>query len=186
MLLVSCAEEVPTPKPIGYFRIDFPQKEYIHYSGKCPFQFDYPLRSILDTQTRKGQQPCWMNLHYPQYSVTIHLTYNELNDTNLAIYLEDSRKMAMKHTVRADNIEEKLFENAEDKVYSIVYDFEGNTASNFQFVITDSSKHFLRGSMYFNLPPKSDSLEPIAQYIKKDLIKLVETFQWKSSRGNMN
>ncbi|MCB0481258.1 MAG: gliding motility lipoprotein GldD [Flavobacteriales bacterium] len=178
-ILISCQEDVNSPKPLGYFRIEFPEKEYQHYEGNCPFEFSYPVQSILDTQKRENREPCWMNLHYPQYAATIHLTYNQLNDTNLATYLEDSRKLAMKHTVRADNIEERVFENPEEHVYGIAYDFEGNTASNFQFIITDSTRHFMRGSMYFNLPPNSDSLLPIASFIKKDLIVLMESFRWR-------
>ncbi len=182
LLLTSC-EETYTPRPLGYFRIDLPEKDYQHYSGNCPFEFDYPVRSILDTASDRAREKCWINLHYPQHKATIHFTYVEVTGENLQEYLEDSRTMAMKHTVRADAIEEQFFQNPEKQVYGLIYNFEGNTATNFQFFLTDSTNHFLSGSMYFNVAPNSDSLEPVSVYIKKDLKRFIESFSWGSENG---
>jgi len=173
---VAC-EEVPIPKPLGYYRIDFPEKQYINYEGSCPFTFKYPLRSLLDTAIN-GKPDCWMNLHYPQYGATVHFTYSVV-DGNLNKFIEDSRKLVMKHIVKANDIVEEVIIRDEHNVYGLTYDFEGNTATNYQFFITDSSKHFVRGSMYFNLPPNPDSLAPVNDYIKADLKKMITSFQWK-------
>ncbi|UTW64652.1 gliding motility lipoprotein GldD [bacterium SCSIO 12741] len=180
---MGCEESSYTPKPLGYFRIDLPEKEYQHYSGSCPYNFDYPVRSLLDTMSQRAQEKCWVNLHYPQHRATIHLTYVGVDGNNLDEYLEDSRNMAMKHTVRADAIEEQFFQNPEKRVYGLIYNFEGNTATNFQFFLTDSTDHFLSGSMYFNVAPNSDSLEPVSAYIKEDLRRLIESFSWDYGNG---
>lgn len=177
MLLFGC-EEVFTPKPLGYHRIDFPVKEYVIYDGNCPFQFEYPYRSYLDTNL-KNKPKCWINLHYPQYRATVHFTYNSISRNELKNYIEDSRKLAMKHLVKADHIEEEYIQNKKNDVYGIYYDFGGSTATNFQFFVTDSNKHFLRGAMYFNLPPNPDSLEPVANFIKEDVKHLLNSFEWK-------
>jgi gliding motility-associated lipoprotein GldD len=173
----SC-EENPVPKPLGFYRIDFPEKEYVSYQGNCPFQFEYPHRSLLDTALR-GKPKCWMNLHYPQYAATLHITYSKIGERTLVEFIEDSRKMAMKHIVKADDIQEKLISNSDKRVFGIAYEFEGNTATNYQFFVTDSNEHFLRGSLYFNLVPNADSIEPVAEYIKQDLENLIESFSWK-------
>lgn len=180
-IIASCADENHTPKPIGYHRIDFPTTTYNRLELQCPYSFDYSARSLIDTVT--PNKDCWLNIHYPQYSATIHFTYNQLNDTNLVQYMEESHKLAMKHTVRADNIEERSYQNQEKKVYGVAYDFEGNTATSFQFFLTDSNRHFVRGSLYFNLPPNADSLHPVAEFIKTDIVRLIESFSWTGTQG---
>lgn len=175
---ISC-DDALIPKPLGYYRIDFPEKQYIKYQGNCPYTFEYPKRSLLYDKI-PGKPGCWMNLHYPQYGATIHFTYNQLEGENLGKYIEDSRKLVMKHIVKADDILENMVSNKSENVYGLTYDFSGNTATIYQFFITDSSNHFLRGSMYFNLPPNPDSLAPVSSYIKKDLTHFINTFKWKA------
>jgi gliding motility-associated lipoprotein GldD len=177
--MVARCEDPLVPKPRGYFRIDFPEKQFVKYSGTCPFTFEYPYRSLLDTLARKNSRPCWLNLHYPQYAATIHFTYHSISDTGLYTYIEDARKLALKHMVRADDISEQHYADTANRVFGVVYDLEGNAASNFQFFLTDSTSSFLRGSMYFNLPPNSDSLAPVSAYIKQDLKHLIESFRWR-------
>ena len=173
VLLYSC-EETYSPKPSGFHRIDLNKKSYQTYEADCPFSFDYPVESLLDDK----QENCWVNIHYPQFGSTIHLSYVPIDSSELAKHIEDSRKLAMKHLVKANDIKEVLFQNKDSKVYGLSYDFEGNTASNYQFFLTDSNNHFFRGAMYFNMAPNADSLGPVIDYIKLDLEKLIESFKW--------
>lgn len=177
-LLVSCQNQY-SPKPKGYFRIDFPNKSYQGYQGDCNFYFEYPQLSLLENKTRGIKKPCWYNLHYPQYANTVHLSYFKIQPDSLNKHIEESRALAMKHIVKANSINEEFFENKSENVYGIIYDFGGETATSFQFFLTDSNQHFFRGAMYFNLPPNSDSLQPVNQYIKADLKHLIETFRWQ-------
>jgi gliding motility-associated lipoprotein GldD len=85
-----------------------------------------------------------------------------------------------KHTVKAENIAEIPYENAEQKVYGILYELTGNTASPVQFVLTDSNKNFFRGALYFENVPNKDSIAPIVQYVQKDIVRLIESFEWKN------
>ena len=93
--------------------------------------------------------------------------------------LEDTRKIVYKHSVRADGIAEKVFNHPEKNVHGILYDLKGNTASSLQFVLTDSTHHFFRGALYFNNVPNKDSIAPMAEYIREDVINLMESFEWK-------
>jgi gliding motility-associated lipoprotein GldD len=181
LILLCCACDTNyLPKPKAYYRIDFPEKKYLRYEGTCPFSFEFPYQSILDTKTQSTQNPCWFNIHYPQYNATVHLSFKQITqEDNLAKLIEDTRNLAMKHVVKANKINEAYFTDELKNVHGLTYDFEGNTASNFQFFLTDSTHYFFRGAMYFNMQPNQDSLAPVTAYIKQDLVHLMESFEWR-------
>jgi len=178
VLSTTACKEKYTPKPKGYFRINFPEKEYARMDSTYPFKFDYPRITQVEKDQTKGADKYWINVEYPNYNAKIHLSYKAV-DNNLEEYLEDSRKMAYKHSIKADAISEQAFYNLDKKVYALFYRLKGNAASSVQFVATDSSKHFLRGALYFKNHPNQDSLAPVIQYIDQDMIRLVETLEWK-------
>lgn len=166
-----------TPKPRGYFRIQLPVKEYRTYNASEPYTFEYPTYAVVSKDTDRNTEPFWINIHYPQFKGQLHVSYKPLS-SNLTKYIEDSRMLAYKHTVRANAINEDPIQTP-NNISGILYDIEGNTASSTQFYITDSSTHFLRASLYFNTPPKSDSLAPVVQFIKKDIVHMIRTFKFK-------
>ncbi|MHB9056531.1 MAG: gliding motility lipoprotein GldD, partial [Paludibacteraceae bacterium] len=84
-----------------------------------------------------------------------------------------------KHTVRADGITETPFENPGKRVFGILYELTGNTASPVQFVLTDSTKHFFRGALYFDNVPNKDSIAPMSEYVREDIVHMMESFEWK-------
>lgn len=175
--LFACKESF-TPKPVGYHRIEFPEKIYQAYEGDCPFHFEYPEYAELNPDQSKNAGPCWMNMEFSDYQGTVHISYKKINN-NLDQYIEDSRTFAYKHSVKADAINEKRINRAEDDVYGLIYNIEGNTASSFQFFLTDSARHFLRGALYFRTQPNKDSLKPVIQFFSKDIHHMIETFSWK-------
>ena len=177
--LFSGCKEKYSPKPKGYYRIDFPVKEYVSYQGNCAFRFEHPKRSIIDTKSKSLREKCWFNLHYPQYNCTIHLSYFDIQGDTLYNFIEEARTLAMKHIVKANQIKETEIANDQKNVYGVIYDFEGETATNLQFFLTDNSNHFIRGAMYYNLVPQPDSLEPVTSYIKADLHHFIESFSWR-------
>jgi gliding motility-associated lipoprotein GldD len=173
---ISCKKKY-TPKPRGYYRIDFPQKSYASWDNNYPFQFDHHQMARVNQDRTKGAEQYWLNVNYPQYNATIHISYKTVNN-NLEEYLEDSRKMAYKHSIKADAITEQAYLNPDSEVYGLFYRIKGNTASSVQFVATDSTKHFLRGALYFKSHPNQDSLAPVIQYIDQDMIRLIESLKW--------
>jgi gliding motility-associated lipoprotein GldD len=64
-------------------------------------------------------------------------------------------------------------------VYGTLFRVVGEAASQVQFFLTDSTDHFLVGSLYFYTRPNYDSLMPAAQYVENDLMRLMESFEWK-------
>ncbi len=177
ILLVRCSENY-TPKPRGYFRVSFPEKKYQKFESKAPYSFDIPVYSKMVPDTIDKDGKWWYNLVFPSMKATIHISYKDIKG-NLEKYLEDSRTLVYKHTIKADAINEQTFINPEKKVYGILYEIKGNAASPYQFFITDSTKHFVRGALYFNVYPNKDSLAPSFKFLKKDIIRLMETVEWK-------
>jgi gliding motility-associated lipoprotein GldD len=173
--LVSCNSNPPVPKPRGYFRIDLPEKEYKMYDDDCPFTFELPVYAFI---IKEKEDYCWMDLYFPLNKATVYLTYKTINN-DLNAHLEDAHEFAYKHTVKADAIEEIRFENDSLRLYGMMYNLKGNTASQVQFYLTDSTTHFLRGSLYFNVAPNKDSLAPVIDFIRADIEHLMESLRWK-------
>ena len=69
--------------------------------------------------------------------------------------------------------------NPKKRVFGSMYYITGNAASQIQFHITDSTKNFIKGSLYFYAKPNYDSILPAVDYVKKDILRLVETLEWK-------
>lgn len=178
----SCVDDddevVYAPRPRGYFRIDFPEKTYRMYDSICPYAFEIPIYSFIDQDKHLGADPCWLNVNFPKYKAQLHLSYKEINH-NLQTYLEDSRDFAVKHQIKATGLDETPVIRDSARVYGLVYDIAGNTASSVQFYVTDSTKHFVRGALYFNTVPNIDSLKIVIDYLRGDIIHMIKTFRWK-------
>lgn len=178
-LLVSCSEDAPSPLPSGYFRIDLEPPVYVRKELDCPFVFEISDRSRLDIFSSGLQgQNCWFDLYYPRFKARVHFTYKDL-DGNLREYIEESRAMVYEHTIKASKIQSLTISNDNKNVYGLLYSLEGNVASPFQFYLTDSTSHFMRGSLYFEAKPNQDSIGPVLDYVKTDLNHLIESFEWR-------
>ncbi len=174
-LVISCNNNEPVPRPKAYFRIDTPVKSYKTYSAECPFVFEMPDYAFI---VKEKDEFCWFDIWFPENGATIYLTYKSVNN-NLNAHVEDSHEFVYKHVVKADAIEETPYQNDSLKVYGMLYELKGNTASSIQFYLTDSATHFLRGSLYFDVRPNKDSLAPVIEFVREDIIHLIESFQWK-------
>ena len=174
----SCGVDY-SPKPRGYLRIDLPQKEYIRLDSIYPYTFEYPVYAEIRPDEFSPDKPYWINLEFPSFKGKVHLSYKPVND-NLVKYLEDSRTMVVKHIPKASAIREQLVVRPEDEVFGLKYRIEGlGAASPYQFFLTDSTNHFLRGALYFSVKPNNDSLAPVIEFIEKDIDHLIRTMQWK-------
>ncbi len=182
LLLVSCdtEDEVYSPKPRGYSRIDFPEKKYRVYDSLCPYQFEIPVYSSIKQDKHKGAEPCWLNLEFPRFKAILHLSYKEINN-NFSQYLDDSHDFANRHQVKATGLDEIPVIRDSAKVYGLIFDIAGNTASSLQFYLTDSTHHFLRGALYFNSVPNIDSLRIVVDFLKKDVLHIINTTKWKEA-----
>lgn len=179
LFIVAACHEQYTPKPRGYFRISLPEHEYKGFDSTFPYSFEYPVYAVLNPDPFSPEETYWMNIDFPDFRGRIHLSYKEV-DGNLVEYMEDSRQFVVKHIPKASAINESLILNRDRKLYGLIYHIEGmGTASPCQFFITDSTKHFVRGALYFDVVPNNDSLAPVIEFLKKDIEHLLGTFSWK-------
>jgi gliding motility-associated lipoprotein GldD len=167
-----------TPKPGGYPRIDYPEKRYRLYDDQPDYRFEIPEYAVVERDSSRGAEPGWINVQIPPLNGTIHLSYKSVRD-NLGDYIADCRTLAYKHTVKAESIEETPFIEKPHHRYGMIYDLDGDVASAVQFYITDSTRHFLRGSLYLNSAPDRDSLNPVIKFLREDIIHMIETTEWK-------
>jgi len=171
-LLIGCDSNY-TPKPRGYIKFYFPEKEYDKLKNDYPFSFEFPIYSRLDIQ----DNPDFINLDFTHQNAILYMSYFSLDD-NLQEHFKQSERLAYKHNMITDCITEQLYINDSLNVYGVVYDYEGETAVASQFYLTDSLNHFFRGSLYFNTGV-NDSILPVNNFLKYDVKHLIETFYWR-------
>lgn len=177
--IVSCSDYIP--KPPAYPRIYYPERTLKEVKTNCPFTFSIPSYSKL-LPYKQGDKPCWYNLAYPQFNATLHLSYRPITGPKqLDSLTEDAYKMVFKpHLQRAEEILEREINDTTKGIQGMIYDLEGKTATPFNFYITDGEKHFFRGSFYFNEHTTRDSVMPIYDFINADIIKTIESFEFKN------
>ncbi len=159
----------------------FRRKNIPPTTATCNYSFEYPVYAIITPFKGAGAEPCWINIEFPGYKGKIHLTYKALNN-DLAKYVEDIHTLAYKHIIKADDIIEKPVSFPDRKVYGLIYDIRGNTASSMSFYLTDSSRNFLSGALYFSVIPNKDSLAPVIRFFTQDINHLIETLNWNNQK----
>ena len=177
-LSYSCRKNY-VPRPYAYYRVTIPNHEYkVLYTQGLPYQFEISQLAEIQPREKEGEK-YWIDVVYPLLNAKIHCSY-KLVKNNLYEMTEDARTFAYAHSSRADDINEPYFEHPEKSVYGILYDIKGNVASPIQFFVTDSTRNFFRGALYFENVPNKDSIAPMLDYVREDIIHLMETFEWKN------
>ncbi len=177
--LAGCDGDSYTPKPRAYYRIALPEKQYqVFDSVGYPYTFDYPVYATIEPYYEKGEN-YWINITFPQFNGEINLSYRPVKN-NLNEYIADANKFVSKHMAKSTGIREKEYSYPEEKVFGMAFDIRGSgVASTYQFYLTDSAKHYVRGALYFNVVPNNDSLAPVIDFVKADIDHLIATFKWK-------
>ncbi len=182
VLMLACiaCKDDPVPKPKAYLRLDYPQPDYHRVNTELPFTFEKNklAKSLSEPKVARDQKSIGLDLEYPTMRGTIYLTYKPITPNNLRDLLIDAQKITQEHTIKADAIAEQPYINAENGVYGMFYEVGGNAASQSQFYVTDSTKHFITGSLYFYAKPNYDSILPAAYYLRNDIKHLMETIRW--------
>lgn len=173
--LTAC-DETSTPRPRGYFRIELPEKSYLKYTTRCDFSADLPVYSKVEI-VKTSTDSCWYNIVLPDFKARIHCTYLPVSN-DISGMVEDAYNFAFKHESKANAITRMPFHSDTSDVHGMIYDLKGNVASPIQFFVTDSSNHFLRGALYFNHRPNADSIGPVQDFIREDILRMMQTINW--------
>lgn len=179
LLAGSCSRDYQ-PKPKGYNRLILPETSYQISPDTLPYRFEYSVNARFMKDTSWVREKHWVEIYYPEFKATIHVTYKKINHDEklLREYLQDAYVLTSKHQIKAYAIDETIIKTPSGKT-AVVAELEGEVPSQFQFTMTDSTKNFLRGAVYFNVKVQNDSLQPAIEYLKKDAIHLINTLEWK-------
>ena len=182
-ILFSCTQEPFTPKPRGYYKVHFPERAYQQFQqAGFPYSFEYPVygRIVHDSSEaeQNAENPYWINVDFPELGGRIYLSYKRIGpQQSLDKLLEDAHKLSFFHTKKADYINDAFFKNRYG-VNGIFFEVGGDAATAYQFVATDSARHFLRGALYFEVTPNADSLRPVNDFLRQDMEHMLQTLQW--------
>lgn len=173
IFVFSSCDENTYPRPRGNVRLEYPIAEYSLYNSE-ELKMSFEKSDFAVIQKKRDN---WINLNYPNMKAKLHLSYFYVNN-DIVRLIYDVQKLTDEHKIKASGIIPHQYSNEDEKIYGVIYEIIGNSASNIQFYATDSTSHLVSGSLYFYSKPNSDSLSPAIQYIKKDIITLLESLRW--------
>ena len=181
--MVSSCNSTYTPKPKGYYKIDFPEKKYqVFDQAGYPYSFEYPVYAkVVKDSTFFGdatENPWWINIDFPRFAGRIYVSYKEIGRYNLDTLIKQTFDLTGKHTSKAFSIEDTLIATP-NHIHGVFFTVGGDVATANQFFLTDSTKHFLRGALYFDATPNADSLGIVNRFLLEDMKHLINTFRWK-------
>ncbi|WP_258102907.1 gliding motility lipoprotein GldD [Marinoscillum sp. MHG1-6] len=178
VMLFGCQGDY-LPKPKGYNRIDLPEHEYTNLPDTLPYQFEYSTIATLSPHESWITERYWIDINYENMDAMVQITYKPIlnKDSLMRGYYTDSYKLTSQHNVKAYAIDEMILELPNGN-FASVSSLEGEVPTPFQFHVSDSNRHFIRGALYFETATKNDSLAPVISYLKQDVIHLLETLQW--------
>ena len=179
VVMTGCEREY-LPKPLGYNRLVLPDPEYQALPDTLPYSFEYSRHARLVQDTTTISERFWIEIYYPQLKSNIHITYKSLGGSKklLQEFVKDAYTLTAKHQIKAYAIDEVIVATPSGKT-AVIAELEGEVPSQFQFTMTDSARHFLRGALYFNVKVNNDSLAPAIEYMKKDIMHLINTLEWR-------
>ena len=182
IFLGSCNSDY-TPKRRGYFKINLPAKQYELFNQPgYPYSFEIPVyaKVIKDSSFfgEATENPWWINIDFPQFNGRVYVSYKEIGKNNYDKLVNDAFKMTNKHTQKAYSIDDSLILTP-NKIHGVFFKVGGDVATANQFYLTDSTKNFLRGALYFDATPNEDSLGLVNSFLIEDVRHLINTFKWK-------
>lgn len=178
--IISCTRDYQ-PKPKGYNRLTLPPLEYQMSPDSLPYEFEYSTHARLLRDSSWFSEKHWVEIYYPELKANIHITYKRLNNREdfLKELLDDSYNLTSKQQIKASGIDELITVTPSGKT-AVIAEISGEVPSQFQFTMTDSSRNFLRGALYFNTRVQNDSLAPAIDFMKKETLHFINTLQWKN------
>lgn len=178
--LLSCGnKETSYPKPYGYFRLDMPKDSFIYVDTLPFFTCSIPHYAKIERKVPREAGWFWWDLVFPTFKARVNLSYRKVH-RNFYQLSEEAREFVYKHVQKANNIVDSLISLPENRLYGMFYRIEGQVvASPFQFFVSDSLHHYLRGALYFEHVPNNDSIQPYVARVRADVRKFVFSIRWK-------
>ncbi len=179
-IALTACEKKFIPKPKAYPKIDLPEQKYIKLTDEHPYRFEYPASALVFDDTFNLFEPHWVHVYYPEFKANVQLTYKSVKQDKKRFeeLIDESFKLAGKHNFKAYSIEDNVIKTPLGLTATVI-ELSGEVPSQFQFFCTDTTENFLRGALYFGVADRNDSLAPVIEFIKKDMIHLLNTLEWR-------
>lgn len=177
LFLFSCDETNYLPREKGFLRLEFEKPTYDTFSNESSgLNFIYndaysTFEIVSDEKIVLGYKDIKINIVVVDVELE-NLSSFEESIQNFYMFLEPHRK-------KSNQISIKEFTSADNNRFAKVFEMRGPVASPLQFYVTDSTNHFLFGSM--NIMEKSDydSIYPSIMYVKNDIFSIIESVNWE-------
>ena len=203
-LLTASCNSTYTSKKRSYYKIDFPERRYIKFEKEgFPYSFEYPVYANVVRDTTffdsNPENPYWINIDFPQFGGRIFLSYKivggnavykikqangkYIDSVGINVFdkmVDDAFKLTNKNQSIASSIKDSLIHTA-NGVTGVFFRVGGNAATARQFFLSDTSKNFFRGALYFDVTPNADSLRPVLNFLQADIDHLINSFKWRSA-----
>jgi gliding motility-associated lipoprotein GldD len=204
LLLLACNSNYTSRKK-GYFKIDLPEHQYQVFNKQdFPYSFEYPVyANVIQDSTYFDSTPennYWINLDFPAFNARLFMSYkiigglapykikqadgrykDSLGVNQFDLMVNDAFNLTNKNDVIASSIKDSLMRNPSG-ISGVFFKVGGNAATASQFFLSDTTKNFIRGALYFDATPNADSLRPVQEFLRKDLEHLITTFKFKSQK----
>jgi gliding motility-associated lipoprotein GldD len=205
LLLFTACNSNYTSRKKGYFKIDLPEHQYQDFNKQdFPFSFEYPVyANVIQDSTYFDSTPennYWINLDFPAFNARLFMSYkiigglapykikqadgsykDSLGVNQFDLMVNDAFNLTNKNDVIASSIKDSLMRNP-NGISGVFFKVGGNAATASQFFLSDTTKNFIRGALYFDATPNADSLRPVQEFLRKDLEHLITTFKFKSQK----
>jgi gliding motility-associated lipoprotein GldD len=202
ILFLAGCNSTYTSKMEGYYKIDFPQRQYTSFAEPgYPYTFEYPVYARIAKDSSyfdsTSKNPYWINILFPTFKGEIFISYKNIGSTSVykvktasGAYrdslgkndfermVNDAYNLTYKNDIKAYSIQDSVM-HTPNGITGIFFSLSGNVATAKQFFLSDTLHHFLRGALYFDATPNEDSLRPINAFLQEDMKHIINTLRWK-------
>ena len=202
VIFAACNADYTSRKK-GYYKIDLPQHQYASFDKPgFPYTFEYPVYAkVVQDSTYFDNTPendYWINIEFPSLQAKIFLSYkivggmapykikqadgsykDSMGVNQFDRMVNDAFNLTNKNESQASFINDSLF-RTKNNITGVFFKVGGNAATAKQFFLSDTTRHFLRGALYFDAPPNADSLKPVQDFLQADIDHLINSFRWRT------
>ncbi len=200
-LFLTACNSTYTSKKKGYYKIDFPERKYISFNKEgFPYTFEYPAYATIIQDSSyfdsSPENPYWINIDFAGFNGRIFLSYkivggkamykikqadgtykDSIGINEFDRMVDDAFKLTHKNESVSGSIKDSLMQTP-NGLTGVFFKVGGNAATAKQFFLSDTTKNFIRGALYFAATPNADSIKPVQDFIQKDIEHLINTFRW--------
>ncbi len=200
--LFSCNSPYVSKKR-GYYKIELPERGYQKFEKEgFPYSFEYPVYGQIMQDTTyfesNPEDPYWINIDFPKFGGRVFLSYKKiggkalykvkmpdgtykdsLGNNEFDRMVSDAFTLTNKNDVVSTSIKDSLIHTT-NNINGVFFKVGGNAATAKQFFLSDTTKNFIRGALYFDSSPNADSLRPVQDFLQADLEHIINTFKWRN------